>query len=431
MQRSSETIGTIAAALAKAQGELTNPEKSLTATIRPDGPGTIERSFRYAPLSSGLDIVRKTLSQHEIATVQTTAIDQAAGIVNLTTMLAHSSGEWIASDWPVCAIAETARPHRMGAALTYARRYALFTLVGIAGEDDIDAPDLLAPMPPESAAEKPAPDKHGRLNGGRGHSAQQIPGSRRAKAVSNPGKPILAAEVSAALRDQLVAEIEDIGSAEDAADWAHRNLGAKNSLTAADAGQVEEGFQARLVTLGSTAEVLAPQPSSSVERRPEEADGAAPADGIDKSRLAHPEPRRFRDKNHVQFVAKQPCLICGRRPTDAHHLRFAQHRALGRKVSDEFTVPLCRGHHRELHRCGNEAGWWRNAGVDPTISARALWLETHPLRADPNGRATALADLPVAGTTDQVKSDDDRPVRFRSTDRTTTSDQTTAPDEVA
>ena len=431
MQRSSESIGAIAAALAKAQAELVNPEKSLVATIRPDGHGAAERSFRYAPLSSGLDIVRKTLSQHEIATVQTTAIDQAAGIVNLTTMLAHSSGEWIASDWPVCAIAETARPHRMGAALTYARRYALFTLVGIAGEDDIDAPDLLAPMPPESAAEKPAPDKHGRLNGGRGHSAQQIPGSRRAKAVSNPGKPILAAEVSAALRDQLVAEIEDIGSAEDAADWAHRNLGAKNSLTAADAGQVEEGFQARLVTLGSTAEVLAPQPSSSVERRPEEADGAAPADGIDKSRLAHPEPRRFRDKNHVQFVAKQPCLICGRRPTDAHHLRFAQHRALGRKVSDEFTVPLCRGHHRELHRCGNEAGWWRNAGVDPTISARALWLETHPLRADPNGRATALADLPVAGTTDQVKSDDDRPVRFRSTDRTTTSDQTTAPDEVA
>ncbi len=134
MQRSSETIGTIAAALAKAQGELTNPEKSLTATIRSDGPGAAERSFRYAPLSSGLDIVRKTLSQHEIATVQTTAIDQTAGIVNLTTVLAHASGEWIASDWPVCAISETTTPHRMGAALTYARRYALFTLVGIAGE---------------------------------------------------------------------------------------------------------------------------------------------------------------------------------------------------------------------------------------------------------------------------------------------------------
>ena len=156
MQRSSETIGTIAGALAKAQAELTNPEKSLVATIRTDGPGGVERSFRYAPLSSGLEIVRKTLSQHEIATVQTTAVDQSAGIVNLTTVLAHSSGEWIASDWPVCAISETATPHRMGAALTYARRYALFTLVGIAGEDDIDAPDLNAPSTTSaSGADKP------------------------------------------------------------------------------------------------------------------------------------------------------------------------------------------------------------------------------------------------------------------------------------
>src|ERR1700693_2874665 len=101
-----------------------------------------EQTFRYAPLSSGLDIVRKVLGQHEIATIQTSSIDQAAGIINLTTVLAHASGEWIASDWPVCAISETAAPQRMGAALTYARRYALFTLVGIAGEDDLDAPDL-------------------------------------------------------------------------------------------------------------------------------------------------------------------------------------------------------------------------------------------------------------------------------------------------
>ena len=179
MQRSSESIACLAAALAKAQAELTNPEKSLVATIRPNGPGEAERSFRYAPLSSGLDIVRKTLGQHEIATVQTTAIDQTAGIVNLTTVLAHSSGEWIASDWPVCAISETATPHRMGAALTYARRYALFTLVGIAGEDDIDAPDLKAPVPSASAAAKPAPNRHGRLNGGQSHS--QIPGRRGCK----------------------------------------------------------------------------------------------------------------------------------------------------------------------------------------------------------------------------------------------------------
>src|SRR5438105_7647606 len=144
MPRSSESVAALASALAKAQAELINPEKSLTATILTGRPGDSERSFRYAPLSSGLDIVRKTLGQHEIATLQTTAIDQTAGMVNLTTTLAHASGEWIASDWPVCPIAETANSQRMGAALTYARRYALFTLVGIAVEDDLDAPDLFA-----------------------------------------------------------------------------------------------------------------------------------------------------------------------------------------------------------------------------------------------------------------------------------------------
>src|SRR6202035_1614876 len=133
MHRSNPSIASLAAALAKAQAELVNPENALTATIRSDGPGETDRTFRYAPLSSGLDIVRKTLGQHEIATMQTTAIDHASGLVNLTTVLAHASGEWIASDWPVCPIAEMATPHRMGAALTYARRYALFALVGIAG----------------------------------------------------------------------------------------------------------------------------------------------------------------------------------------------------------------------------------------------------------------------------------------------------------
>ena len=166
MQRSSETIGTIAAALAKAQAQLINPEKSLVGTIRSDATGTGERSFRYAPLSSGLDIVRKSLSQHEIATVQTTSIDETAGIVRLSTVLAHASGEWIASDWPVCAISETAVPHRMGAALTYARRYALFTLVGIAGEDDLDAPDLLSPTAPATKTDGPTGNKKDRLNGG-------------------------------------------------------------------------------------------------------------------------------------------------------------------------------------------------------------------------------------------------------------------------
>src|SRR5215213_1000238 len=142
MHRSSESIGAIAAALAKAQGELTNPEKSLTASISAPGQRGGERTFRYAPLSSGLEIVRKSLGKQEIAAVQTTAINTEAGLVRLNTVLAHSSGEWIASEWPVCPVSETPTPHRMGAALTYARRYALFTLVGIAGEDDLDAPDV-------------------------------------------------------------------------------------------------------------------------------------------------------------------------------------------------------------------------------------------------------------------------------------------------
>src|SRR6516165_2276542 len=144
MQQSSETIGAISAALAKAQAELTNPEKGMIATIRVANPRERDQTFRYAALSSGLDIVRKALGGHEIATVQMTAIDKEAGLIRLTTTLAHSSGEWLSSEWPVCPISETAAPHRMGAALTYARRYALFTLVGIAGEDDLDAPDLNA-----------------------------------------------------------------------------------------------------------------------------------------------------------------------------------------------------------------------------------------------------------------------------------------------
>ena len=156
MQRSSESIGAIAAALAKAQAELTNPEKSLIATIRASNPRDNDQTFRYAALSSGLDIVRKALGGHEIATVQTTAIDTDAGLIRLTTTLAHSSGEWLSSEWPVCAITESAAPRRMGAALTYARRYALFTLVGIAGEDDLDTPDLNLRVEAVSKREGPA-----------------------------------------------------------------------------------------------------------------------------------------------------------------------------------------------------------------------------------------------------------------------------------
>src|SRR5277367_6181633 len=167
MQRSSDTIGAIAAALAKAQAELTNPEKSLIATIRASHPRENDQTFRYAALSSGLDIVRKALGGHEISTVQTTAIDKEAGLIRLTTTLAHASGEWLSSEWPVCPLADTAAPRRMGAALTYARRYALFTLVGIAGEDDVDAPDLLPPEQQTAKPYEPQAGGNGRLNGGK------------------------------------------------------------------------------------------------------------------------------------------------------------------------------------------------------------------------------------------------------------------------
>src|ERR1700687_1877026 len=146
MHRSSESVAAIATALAKAQTELSNPEKAMVGTVynnRSDSP----QSFRYASLSSGLDIIRKTLGGQQIAIAQTTDIDRTSGTVNLTTVLLHTSGEWISSDWPVCQISETSAPRRMGAALTYARRYALFTIVGIAGEDDPDAPPDIANDP--------------------------------------------------------------------------------------------------------------------------------------------------------------------------------------------------------------------------------------------------------------------------------------------
>ena len=381
MQRSSESIGAIAAALAKAQAELANPEKSLTATIRSGVPREGERTFRYAPLSSGLDIVRKTLGQHEIATVQSTSIDQTAGMVNLTTVLAHASGEWIASDWPVCGISETATPHRMGAALTYARRYALFTLVGIAGEDDLDAPDLSTPTSQASGSEKAKKDGNSRLNGGQRNPDQRAAPARDRRTSFNSTNPVLGTEASAELRDRLLAELANVGTADEAAIWAHRNLRAKNDLTVADAARVEEAFQARLATLPVGAgEPVQQTPTEELSRGPypEETDNRPHSKVIDKSLLALSESRRVRDRHHVKAVAKRPCLICGRQPADAHHLRFAQHRALGRKVSDEFTVPLCRGHHRELHRCGDEAEWWKKIGIDPTVCARTLWLASHP-----------------------------------------------------
>jgi hypothetical protein len=196
----------------------------------------------------------------------------------------------------------------------------------------------------------------------------------------------LGAEASAQLRDRLVAEVDNLGSGDDAAIWAHRSIGEKNKLTALDAQLVEETFQARLETLTGyvqeKAQEVARQQTPDIQqakksKKPNTTRRSKAT--IDKSALSLPEPRRVRDRGHVKFVARQACVVCGRRPSDAHHLRFAQSRALARKVSDEFTVPVCRGHHREIHRCGDEAVWWERHKIDAIVIARALWLETHPL----------------------------------------------------
>jgi hypothetical protein len=412
MRRSSETIGAIAAALAKAQAELVNPEKLMVGTIPSANPWQGDRTFRYAALSQGLDIVRKVLSGQEIATVQTTEIDKEAGLVRLTTFLAHSSGEWLSSDWPVCPINEISAPRRMGAALTYARRYALFTLVGIAGEDDLDAPDLNTAVGADSDG-SPAPA--GRSPGGQasdGKAAENVAiraDQRPKNPKPRPSRRVLPAEQSVDQRDRLLTEIEGLRSADEAAGWAQTSLPTKNTLTHADAASVEALFRAKLASFGEAdgsslsdddsgrktaeerGEVNAGQtfrtsPNAGLESSEPGRAGPAelgPANVVDASGEAN-RPRlvgktiRLRDRDHRKFVSRQPCLVCGRTPAEPHHLRFAQPRALGRRVSDEFTVPLCRLHHRELHRRRDEAEWWSELNVDPVPIALALWRRSRP-----------------------------------------------------
>src|SRR6516164_5294944 len=391
MHRSSDTIATIAAALAKAQVELTNPEKSLVATIRSPFPREADRTFRYAPLSSGLDIIRKSLGGHEIAIIQATGIDAETGLLRLTSVLAHSSGEWISSDWPVCQIADIASAQRVGAALTYGRRYALFALVGIAGEDDLDAPDLGAD--PNPAAELPRPSDDRRQSNEQAAATRQTATSSDQLRRPPAARSVLGEQLSASLRESLIEQIATINSADEAAAWAHRNLPAKNTLTAPDAKVVEEHFQASLVKISEQApdeasDVASVGPPHTVSDQSVVSIGSSEAcDSQKPSAKARKQSRRevigalgktvrLRDKDHRRFVLRQACLVCGRVPSDPHHLTFTQPRALGRRVSDEFIVPICRVHHRELHRSGDELAWWRRLNIDPLPVALRLWQQT-------------------------------------------------------
>jgi hypothetical protein len=304
-----------------------------------------------------------------------------------------------------------------GAALTYARRYALFTMVGIAGEDDLDAPpDVTNDPPGQSTVEAGlAPNP----------SAAPAPSASPFRNGNSPpvGKK-LNAEESAAIRARLIQEIETLAR-DDLQPRAISILKAKNRLSADDAKLVEEAFAARMAPRGAPSEAPAAEEPSSVPTDPSplhppvastdavkrptgrarkvkapidateqslipsvsvvadnpvspstqpQADAAPPK--IQKSELTISEPRRHRNKAHLKFVASQPCLVCGRSPADAHHLRFTQLRAMGRKVSDEFTVPLCRTHHRDNHSMGDEVAWWERRAIDPVATSRMLWVST-------------------------------------------------------
>jgi hypothetical protein len=220
------------------------------------------------------------------------------------------------------------------------------------------------------------------IDGGNGASHHPKPLHRGSK-VARPPRPVLSADQSQDLRDRLLADLAGLSSVEAAAAWAHANISAKNSLTTSDADDVERAFQARLdayeraeAQTGDDARASKANSKAIGNAGPRSTNKKKRTERIDKSLLAIPEPRRVRDRVHVKYVATHACLVCGRRPADAHHIRFAQRSALGRRVSDEFTVPLCRGHHRSLHRAGDEAKWWRAAGIDPMTSARDLWVET-------------------------------------------------------
>ena len=197
-------------------------------------------------------------------------------------------------------------------------------------------------------------------------------------------------------------EIGNISSVDLAATWAGETLSAKNRLTTTDAKLVEDVFEQRFLVLApfeateltdnsvpgprTPVAVSGPQQTSS----PENGD-TGQANGIDKSVLAVAVPRRYRNREHLRYVARQACLVCGRKQSDPHHLRYLQPRALGGKASDEFVVPLCRTHHRAVHRVGDEAAWWQAAGIDPIKVALMLWKKT---RGTNEQKTSPLQEIP-------------------------------------
>ena len=248
---------------------------------------------------------------------------------------------------------------------------------------------------------------------------------------SPPPKPVLNSQASRMVRDRLGEEIAALDDAEAAVAWAGRSLGTKNTLTGEDAAIVEAAFRERMQVLqpefysvtpaaseapspslgpqhGTNGPVDPSPPSSAPARnlRPRTATGSRvriKADGVST------KPRRCRDKDHLRFITRQPCTVCGRQPCEAHHIRFAQPSALGRRVSDEFTVPLCRVHHRELHRTGNERSWWNQLNIDPVPIAFRFWQQTR-------GVASEASDQPKAQIADASIGQEREPGALSSSD---------------
>ena len=268
----------------------------------------------------------------------------------------------------------------MGAALTYARRYALFTLVGIAGEDDLDAPDLGAggnsdtkPGLDIQTSPKPVADELPSAPSGAGRKGKVI----------RPPRIVLATDQSEALRERLVAELSDLKSADEAADWVHKNLPAKNTLTLADAETVEASFRERLAAIeagqvgaGSVQAIV--NSGDRISARTKRSHRQSPRRPLrqrqssDDAALRR-KPFAYVTRSTANSSPRNPASSAAARLPKAHHIRFAQPRALGRKVSDEYTVPVCRVHHRELHRYGDEASWWAGVSIDPLPIALELW----------------------------------------------------------
>jgi hypothetical protein len=222
---------------------------------------------------------------------------------------------------------------------------------------------------------------------------------------------ILDHDDSRALREQLLAELGALTDLEALTGWAGKILPQKNKLVTSDAVVVETAFAAKLHEVGSaelarsdtslgidntidsaTSDISGMEtmqrpsrklnghrmPPRATARQNGSAEAVTSQAGAERPVTPIDKTLRLRDRDHLRFVSAQPCLACGRSPSDAHHLKYAQGRALGRKVSDEFTVPLCRTHHRDLHRRGDERTWWQQLNIHPLLTASALWAQTHP-----------------------------------------------------